>query len=158
MRRALLRRPTYLGSPGKKPTKRLAYFPGCITAWSWSANAMAFDITTTRSPRFRKPRLRHWRLSLPEKCDALRRRAKGVLCIGDTGNKLADAMKASASDVPPVYRCGDMKMAVETARKIAKPGDIVLLSTGYKSFDQFDNYEQRGNTFAELARQSSASG
>jgi len=97
-------------------------------------------------------------LDIAEMCDALRRRAKGVLCIGQTGNKLADAMKASASDVPPVFRCGDMKTAVETARKIARPGDIVLLSTGYKSFDQFDNYEQRGNTFAELARQSSASG
>lgn len=96
-------------------------------------------------------------LDIADMCGALRERAKGVLCIGQTGNKLADAMSASASNVP-VCRCEDLKVAVETARKIAKPGDIVLLSTGFKSFDQFDNYEQRGNTFAELARRSSASG
>ena len=97
-------------------------------------------------------------LDIAGMCESLRGRAKGVLCIGQTGNKLADAPSASASDVPPVYRCGDMKSAVETSQKTAKPGDIILLRTGYKSFDQFDNYEQRGNTFAELARQSSASG
>ena len=51
-----------------------------------------------------------------------------------------------------VYDCGDLATAVKTARTIATPGDVVLLSTGCKSYDQFANFEQRGNAFTQLAR------
>ncbi len=40
--------------------------------------------------------------------------------------------------------------AVHTAAAIARPGDVVLLAPGYKSFDQFRDFEHRGDAFAEL--------
>jgi UDP-N-acetylmuramoylalanine--D-glutamate ligase len=45
--------------------------------------------------------------------------------------------------------------AVRAAQEIARPGDVVLLAPGYKSFDQFISFEHRGDVFAELVAGSS---
>jgi UDP-N-acetylmuramoylalanine--D-glutamate ligase len=49
-----------------------------------------------------------------------------------------------------VERVGTLDRAVQIARREAKPGDIVLLAPACSSFDQFENYEQRGRMFKEL--------
>ncbi len=51
-----------------------------------------------------------------------------------------------------VERVGTLAEAVATARRLAQPGDAVLLSPACSSFDQFTNYEMRGAAFADLAR------
>jgi UDP-N-acetylmuramoylalanine--D-glutamate ligase len=84
---------------------------------------------------------------------ALNARAKAVLCIGETGPAIADWMEASQNQgAVPTYRCGDLATAMTVAREIATAGDIVLLSPGFKSYDQFVNFEKRGEMFTELAR------
>jgi UDP-N-acetylmuramoylalanine--D-glutamate ligase len=86
-------------------------------------------------------------------CNALVERAKAVLCIGQTGEALADLMSgAPYLNGAAIYRCGDLATAVAMAKQIATAGDVVLLSTGYKSYDQFRNFEQRGEVFAKLVR------
>jgi UDP-N-acetylmuramoylalanine-D-glutamate ligase len=93
-------------------------------------------------------------LRITEMCNALVERAKAVLCIGDTEEQLADLMSGNPhATAAAVYRCGDLPTAVRMARQIAMAGDVVLLSTGYKSYDQFANYEKRGEAFVRLTRE-----
>lgn len=54
---------------------------------------------------------------------------------------------AEIGDAIPVERSGNMATAVKQAAAAAKPGDIVLLSPACASFDQFKDYEQRGDAF-----------
>ena len=82
----------------------------------------------------------------------------GVYVIGDTGEGVAAAAEAASAGGAggagaEVVRCGELDVAVRDAVKRAKPGQVVLLSPGCASWDQFDNYEQRGERFIELVKQ-----
>lgn len=86
-------------------------------------------------------------------CHALAERAKAVLCIGVTGEKIADLLTESQyQGAASTYRCGDLPTAMKIARQIAMDGDVVLLSTGCASYGQFANFEERGNEFSRLAK------
>ncbi len=84
-------------------------------------------------------------------CAALGPRAKAVLCIGETAGMLADCL-GSVGGPAEIHNCGTLEDAMRRAGRIAGPGDVVLLSTGYASYDQFSNFEERGDRFAALAR------
>ena len=75
-------------------------------------------------------------------------RCAGVYTIGHTGSAIAEAAKGEAKHCP-VRSCGLLEVAVQEAIKAAKPGQAVVMSPGCASYDQFDNYEQRGRLFAE---------
>jgi len=92
-------------------------------------------------------------LPITAMCNVLIERAKAILCIGATGDMLhATLSKSSSQTAADIYNCGDLETAVRTARTHASPGDVILLSPGFASYDQFDNFEQRGIRFTELAR------
>jgi UDP-N-acetylmuramoylalanine--D-glutamate ligase len=78
-------------------------------------------------------------------CVALINRAKAVLCIGETGPKIA-------AQVPGSIICDTLAKAVATAKSMAISGDVVLLSPGYASYDQFVNFEKRGEEFSRMCR------
>ncbi len=90
-------------------------------------------------------------MPLTAMCGALIERAKAILCIGQTGKKIATTLAETPSQsAATVYDCGDLSTAVGIARKIAAAGDVVLLSPGSKSYDQFINFEARGEAFTKL--------
>ena len=76
------------------------------------------------------------------------RRTKFAACIGTTGPKLAEAIRAAGGQVEA---CADLSAAVAACRRRAEPGDAVLLSPACASWDQFVDYRARGETFARLA-------
>lgn len=79
--------------------------------------------------------------------DAAKDRVLGVLTIGADAPAIAEAFKAFT-----VEACGTLEAAVTKARQLAKAGDIVLLSPACASYDQFNHFEHRGDTFKTLVR------
>jgi UDP-N-acetylmuramoylalanine--D-glutamate ligase len=73
-------------------------------------------------------------------------KAKAVLCYGATGPALADAMRAAGA--ANVVLATTLAEAVEAAWRHASEGDVLLLSPGHASWDQFRNYEERASAFA----------
>ena len=93
------------------------------------------------------------KLPFTDLCAALIERAKAVLCIGDTGDQIATTLEASTyQGSAQVFRCGNLATAMKEAKLTAVNGDIVLLSPGCASYDQFENFQKRGEMFAELAK------
>jgi UDP-N-acetylmuramoylalanine--D-glutamate ligase len=78
---------------------------------------------------------------------------RAVLAIGAASPLVEAAF--TGFDVTP---CGTIERAVEIARSIARPGDSVLLSPACASFDQFRNFEHRGDRFRELVRTATGGG
>lgn len=69
-------------------------------------------------------------------------RVKHAFTFGQTKEKIAAEFTHSTT-------CETMQEALEKAFDIAQKGDVILLSPACSSYDQFDNYEQRGDLFRE---------
>jgi UDP-N-acetylmuramoylalanine--D-glutamate ligase len=93
-------------------------------------------------------------LPFVDMCNALVERAKAVLCIGATGDRIADMLAETRyAGAAQIFRCGDLATAMKEAKGEAKPGDVVLLSPGCASYGQFRNFQERGDAFARLAKE-----
>jgi UDP-N-acetylmuramoylalanine--D-glutamate ligase len=78
---------------------------------------------------------------------AVDERCRAVYLIGAA----ADEIAATLEDVDvPVQLAGDLSCAVALARGSARPGDTVLLSPACASFDQYRDFEERGDHFRSL--------
>jgi UDP-N-acetylmuramoylalanine--D-glutamate ligase len=82
-------------------------------------------------------------------------KAKAAILIGQTAEQIARAIEAGldGNAQTRVERAESLEQAVQRAYQLACPGDVVLLSPACASYDMFENYQQRGNRFAELVRQ-----
>lgn len=85
--------------------------------------------------------------------EALGGSARGALLIGAEPpypHAGAPLIAAALRGAVPVVNCGTLAKAVAYAREHAREGDTVLLSPACASFDQFQNYEERGEVFKQL--------
>lgn len=76
----------------------------------------------------------------------LEERVKTVYTIGAAAEKI----ETHISGAVPIISAGTLDQAVAKASEAARPGEIVLLAPACSSFDQFENYEHRGQVFKEL--------
>jgi UDP-N-acetylmuramoylalanine--D-glutamate ligase len=74
-------------------------------------------------------------------------RCRAVYLIGEAAGDLADALAPSGV---PLHQAGDLEHAVAMARAAARPGEIVLLSPACASYDQYPDFEARGDHFRAL--------
>jgi UDP-N-acetylmuramoylalanine--D-glutamate ligase len=80
--------------------------------------------------------------------ELVQEKTRAVLTIGAAAERVAAALDGAAT----IVSAGDMQHAVAHARENANPGDVVLLSPACASFDQYRNFEHRGEHFEELIR------
>jgi UDP-N-acetylmuramoylalanine--D-glutamate ligase len=86
---------------------------------------------------------------------ACARGCKAVYLVGEA-TPLIEAAFAEVREqeevrgVPEVLDCGDLETAVKVASERAIAGDVVLLAPACASFDQYNNFEERGEHFRTL--------
>lgn len=81
---------------------------------------------------------------------AVREGCRAVYLIGEDAFEIAAVLE----DVgPPTHECRELERAVAAAAHAAIAGEVVLLSPGCASFDQFADFEARGERFRELVGQ-----
>jgi UDP-N-acetylmuramoylalanine--D-glutamate ligase len=83
--------------------------------------------------------------------ELLQKRVKRVYTIGAAAEKI-ESQIASKSGSVDVVHAETLENAVRKAHAVAVPGDVVLLAPACASFDQFKNYEHRGQVFKEIVR------
>jgi UDP-N-acetylmuramoylalanine--D-glutamate ligase len=71
---------------------------------------------------------------------------RAVYTIGAAAAKIESHLRGVAQ----IHSCETLAKAVSAATAAARPGDVVLLAPACSSFDQFENYEQRGRVFKQL--------
>ncbi len=80
--------------------------------------------------------------------------ARRVLLVGEFARELQRLLQGTV----PVELCGTIPRAVDSARQGAEAGDVVLLSPGCASFDQYSHFEERGEDFKRVVRALAAPG
>jgi len=81
--------------------------------------------------------------------DEVSRHCRGLYVIGEAAAEIAADLEPAGV---PLTRSGTLEAAVDAARAAARPDEVVLLSPACASFDQFRDFEARGDAFRALAR------
>ena len=80
------------------------------------------------------------------------RRARGAVLIGQASDDIGAALAVAGGGKLPITRATSLAFAVDAAARMARPGDVVLLSPACASFDMFTSADDRGDQFAALVK------
>lgn len=84
----------------------------------------------------------------------VRQRVDHVILFGEAAEKIERALYAVEGERPyTIERYERLFDAVQAAARVAEPGDVVLLSPGATSFDEFRDFEERGERFRQWVQQ-----
>ena len=88
-------------------------------------------------------------LSWEDLANLIRQRVDHVVLFGEAAGKIEQALARPASGGRPysISRAAGLEEAVRMAARVAEPGDVVLLAPGGTSFDEFSDFEERGEKF-----------
>jgi len=78
----------------------------------------------------------------------VRQRVKHLVALGEAAGKIRKAL----ADVTDISEAQSMQEAVSQCKRLARPGDVVLLAPACASFDMFRDYEHRGQVFKHAVR------
>jgi len=81
------------------------------------------------------------------------RRCRAVVLFGESAAKFERAFQKTGAAAAVVRRVEGLSEAAKVARRLAQPGDVVLLSPACTSYDAYDSFEQRGEHFRALVGQ-----
>ncbi|MCH8968518.1 MAG: UDP-N-acetylmuramoyl-L-alanine--D-glutamate ligase [Planctomycetes bacterium] len=83
---------------------------------------------------------------------AIRERARAVICFGENRAKIATYIRRApaATPLPTIKSVHEFNGGINLARRLARPGEVVLFSPAAASYDAFVNYEQRGDHFKTI--------
>jgi len=88
--------------------------------------------------------------SLHELVAQVKQHCTHVILLGEAAPRFAEALATGGCE--RVLSVSGLPEAVLSARELAQPGEVVLLSPACASFDMFESFEERGNLFKELVR------
>lgn len=83
----------------------------------------------------------------------VKKRVSHLILFGEAAGKILQTISPTAKNGLAVTQCQGLKEAVQAAASIARPGDVVLLSPGGTSFDEFRDFEERGECFRQWVMQ-----
>jgi UDP-N-acetylmuramoylalanine--D-glutamate ligase len=78
--------------------------------------------------------------------------AKAAILLGQTAAKIESAIQLSPQIGVKIQIVNSLSEAVQSATRLAAPGDVVLLSPACASYDMFENFQQRGQEFTKLVQ------
>jgi len=77
----------------------------------------------------------------------IHQRVDHVVVFGEAAEMIQKAVSAAGGAGVDLHRAGNLKEAVIAAAEVASAGDVVLFSPGGTSYDEFKDFEERGETF-----------
>lgn len=83
-------------------------------------------------------------------------KVKTLILLGQTSGKIFEAVKREEEKEKKqidIHMCENLKETVDLAKKLAKPGQVVLFSPASASFDLFKNFADRGQQFKKLVNE-----
>ncbi|MBI3901045.1 MAG: UDP-N-acetylmuramoyl-L-alanine--D-glutamate ligase, partial [Chlamydiia bacterium] len=81
--------------------------------------------------------------------DTFGKKVKGIVVFGMAAEKMVRELKETFF----IQQVLHLKDAVQVARQLASKGDTILFSPGCSSYDQFANYEERGEAFRKIVQE-----
>lgn len=87
--------------------------------------------------------------------ELIHQRVDHVVIFGEVAEKIVGSIGPVVNGRRPytITRCAGLQQAVHAAAEVAEPGDVVLLSPSATSYDEFKDFEERGERYSEWVKQ-----